>query len=63
MFTDGKIWYIGKGPKDRMKTSMKQKVGGIDNVKKGVHIDYGDDKIGLMVEAELMIRKKIRKIP
>lgn len=57
MFTDGNVWYIGKGPKDRMYDSMRERVGGKDNVTEGIHIDYKDDKIGLMVEAELMRRK------
>jgi uncharacterized protein RhaS with RHS repeats len=56
MFTDGKTWYIGKGPKDRMYASMTERVGGQSNVTQGIHVDYGDDKTGLMVEAELMRR-------
>lgn len=57
MFTDGKTWYIGKGPKDRMQASMKQRIGGESNAKKSLHVDYGDNKTGFMVEAELMRRK------
>ncbi|MFK8289798.1 RHS repeat domain-containing protein [Capnocytophaga canimorsus] len=56
MFTDGKIWYIGKGDTNRMNASMKQRVGGKTNVIQGVHIDYGNNQTGLMVEAELMRR-------
>ncbi|PQL93813.1 RHS repeat-associated core domain-containing protein [Apibacter adventoris] len=56
MFTDGKRWYIGKGPEDRMYASMKQRVGGKANVTQGIHMDFGDNKTGLMVEAELMRR-------
>lgn len=57
MFTDGKTWYIGKGPEDRMYASMKERVGGKANVTQGIHIDYGNNQTGLMVEAELMRRK------
>ncbi len=57
MFTDGETWYIGKGAKNRMYVSMKERVGGKANVTQGIHIDYGNSQIGLMVEAELMRRK------
>lgn len=57
MFTDGKTWYIGKGAENRMYVSMKERVGGKANVTQGIHIDYGNSQIGLMVEAELMRRK------
>jgi hypothetical protein len=57
MFTDGTDWYIGKGPESRMYDSMKERVGGKNNVTQGLHVDYGDNKTGLMVEAELMRRK------
>lgn len=36
---------------------MKERVGGRANVTQGIHIDYGNSQIGLMVEAELMRRK------
>ncbi|MWP50260.1 RHS repeat-associated core domain-containing protein [Gilliamella sp. Lep-s21] len=57
MFTDGKRWYIGKGPVNRMYASMKQRVGGKANVTQGIHVDFGDNKIGLMVEAAMMRKK------
>ena len=57
MFTDGKNWYIGKGNEARMNTSMKQRIGGKDKATQSLHIDYGDNKTGFMVEAELMRRK------
>ena len=63
MFTDGKTWYIGKGKKDRMGTSMKQRVGGKAKATQSLHVDYGDNKTGFMVEAELMRRKNAVKDP
>jgi RHS repeat-associated protein len=54
IFTDGTTSYIGKGPDKRMGTSMKERVGGSGNVTKGLHVDYGNNNTGLMVEAELM---------
>ena len=63
MFTDGKTWYIGKGKKDRMGTSMKQRVGGKAKATQSLHVDYGDNKTGFMVEAELMRRKKAVENP
>ncbi|ENT3844047.1 hypothetical protein ACFEA8_004713, partial [Escherichia coli] len=56
MFTDGKDWYIGKGAEGRMYESMKERVGGKTNVTQGLHVDYGNNTTGLMVEAELMRR-------
>lgn len=56
MFTDGTTHYIGKGPKDRFYTSMSQRVGGSSKVTQGLHWDYGNNDVGLMVEAELMDR-------
>ncbi|MDW8852411.1 RHS repeat-associated core domain-containing protein [Flavobacterium sp. MMLR14_040] len=56
MFTDGTSSYIGKGPSDRMYASMTERVGGKAKVTKGIHVDYGDNTKGLMVEAELMRR-------
>lgn len=58
MFTNGSKWYIGKEPSNRMYTSMVERVGGKGNVTQGIHVDYGDNKTGLMVEAELMRRNK-----
>ncbi|WP_378175757.1 DUF6531 domain-containing protein [Aquimarina sp. SS2-1] len=55
-FTDGTTSYVGKGPENRMKTSMKQRIGGEANATKGLHVDYGSNDMGLMVEAELMDR-------
>ncbi|UTC66572.1 RHS repeat-associated core domain-containing protein [Treponema sp. OMZ 789] len=51
MFTDGKTWYIGKGPEDRMYASMKERVGGKANVTQGIYVYYGNNQTGLMVEA------------
>ncbi|MGT9195033.1 RHS repeat-associated core domain-containing protein, partial [Salmonella enterica subsp. enterica serovar Typhimurium] len=56
MFTDGSNWYIGKGPESRMYDSMGERVGGKINVTQGLHVDYGNNTTGLMVEAELMRR-------
>ncbi|WKL47794.1 RHS repeat-associated core domain-containing protein [Flavobacterium pectinovorum] len=55
-FTDGTTSYVGKGPSDRMYTSMGQRVGGSSNVTQGLHVDYGSNDMGLMVESELMDR-------
>ena len=57
MFTDGKTWYIGKGNEARMNTSMTQRIHGKANATQSLHVDYGDNKTGFMVEAELMRRK------
>jgi RHS repeat-associated protein len=54
MFTNGTTHYIGKGPSDRMYASMTERVKGSSNV--GLHVDYGNNTTGLMVEAELMRR-------
>lgn len=56
MFTDGTDWYVGKGAKGRMYDSMRERVGGKANVTQGIHVDFGNNKTGLMVEAELMRR-------
>ena len=55
-FTDGTTSYVGKGPSDRMYTSMSERVGGSSKVTQGLHVDYGSNDMGLMVEAELMDR-------
>ena len=57
MFTDGKTWYIGKGNEARMNTLMTQRIHGKANATQSLHVDYGDNKTGFMVEAELMRRK------
>lgn len=57
-FTDGTTSYIGKGPKDRMYTSMTQRVGGSGNVTKGIHVDFKSDNVGLMVESAVMDSNK-----
>jgi CRISPR/Cas system endoribonuclease Cas6 (RAMP superfamily) len=36
--------------------SMRERVGGKANVTQGIHVDFGNSKTGLMVEAELMRR-------
>jgi RHS repeat-associated protein len=54
IFTDGKTSYIGKGPANRMNTSMNQHIGGKDNAIAKTHIDFGDNDMGLMVEHKLM---------
>ncbi len=56
IFTDGTTSYIGKGLESRMGTSMKTQIGSKDLAIKSAHIDFGDNKMGLMVEAELMDR-------
>ncbi|MFJ8460749.1 RHS repeat-associated core domain-containing protein [Lysinibacillus xylanilyticus] len=53
-FTDGVTSYIGKGPASRMYESMSSRVGGKNNVLKGIHFDFGSDKMGFMVEHLLM---------
>ena len=54
IFTDGKISYIGKGPKKRMKASMTARIGGTQNSIASLHRDFGNDDIGFMVEYKLM---------
>jgi len=54
IFTDGKISYIGKGPKKRMKASMTARIGGAQNSIASLHRDFGNDDIGFMVEYKLM---------
>ena len=54
IFTDGKISYIGKGPKKRMKASMTTRIGGAQNSIASLHRDFGNDDIGFMVEYKLM---------
>ncbi|MDY4250610.1 RHS repeat-associated core domain-containing protein, partial [Bacteroides pyogenes] len=54
IFTDGTTSYIGKGPKSRMNTSMNQRIGGCSNATASIHVDFGDDDMGFMVEHKLM---------
>lgn len=65
MFKNGWI-YVGKGPLPRALQSQIERAKNT-NVKGGVvqgaHKDFGNDKMGLMVEAELMQRKKFGKNP
>jgi len=53
-FTDGKSYYIGKGPYERMLQSMRERIGGSGNAIKSAYHDFGNSKMGLMVEHELM---------
>lgn len=62
IFTDGTTNYIGKGPQERMYTSMSQRVGGSSNVIKGIHTDFGNNNTALMVEAELMEPKRFNAV-
>jgi RHS repeat-associated protein len=52
---DDGMMYIGKGPVTRARTSQRQRAGALD-ITKGAHMDFGDSRMGLMVEAELMTR-------
>ncbi|NVB36762.1 RHS domain-containing protein [Pseudenhygromyxa sp. WMMC2535] len=56
-FDSGEM-YIGKGPVERARTSQRQRAeqvkSKVDNIVAGAHADYGDSRMGLMVEAELM---------
>ena len=61
IFTDGKISYIGKGPKKRMKASMTARIGGAQNSIASLHRDFGNDDIGFMVEYKLMKHYRARK--
>lgn len=54
-FTDGTIFYIGKGKYSRMLASIRQRVGG-GNTIRNMHYDCGTDDMAFMVEAELMRR-------
>jgi hypothetical protein len=59
-FDTGEI-YIGKGPINRAIKSQNiraNQIGSsVDNIAKGVHIDWGDDLTGLLVEQELINRR------
>ena len=54
IFTDGTTSYISKGPKNRMNTSMRQRIGGTDKAIASKHVDFGDNDMGFMVEYKLM---------
>jgi RHS repeat-associated protein len=57
-FKSGEM-YVGKGPHDRALASQKirtAEVGSGATITQGAHMDFGDNKMGLMVEAELMKR-------
>ncbi|SUB84219.1 Cell wall-associated polypeptide CWBP200 [Pragia fontium] len=63
IFTDGKTSYIGKGPEGRMNTSMGQRIGGKENATASLHKDFGDDKMGFMVEHLMMDKYDARYSP
>ena len=54
MFTDGTTWYIGKGNRDRMLASMRERIGGIKNATKYHHEDFKCSQTAFMVEHFLM---------
>lgn len=63
IFTDGTTSYIGKGPLSRMHTSMAKRIAGSANATQFAHLDFGDDKLGYMVEYRLMERYNARFSP
>ncbi|AIY42716.1 hypothetical protein LT85_3558 [Collimonas arenae] len=67
IFTDGTTSYIGKGPIDRMKSSMRARIGGVANATKSAHIDFrsygGSSKLGFMVEYKMMEKYNARLSP
>jgi RHS repeat-associated protein len=56
-FDTGEI-YVGKGPENRFQTSQRKRSRQLPDstIAKKAHLDFGSDKMGLMVEAELMRR-------
>ena len=56
-FDTGEV-YIGKGPESRFKQSQAIRSGQLPGsaIAKAAHLDFSSDRIGLMVEAELMRR-------
>ncbi len=54
IFTDGTTSYIGKGPRVRANRSMAARIGGSSNATQFAHADFGDSKLGFMVEHRLM---------
>ncbi|WP_373365864.1 RHS repeat domain-containing protein [Pseudomonas syringae] len=54
IFTDGTTSYIGKGPIVRANRSMAARINGSANATQFAHADYGDSKLGFMVEHRLM---------
>ncbi|MJY30469.1 RHS repeat protein, partial [Salmonella enterica subsp. enterica] len=63
IFTDGTTYYIGKGPESRMYDSMDYRIGGRANAIQFAHMDFGDDKLGFMVEHRLMEKYNARYSP
>lgn len=60
IFTNGKISYIGKGPVGRMNNSMLARIKGKANATQFAHMDFGDSKMGFMVEHRLMHKYNAR---
>ena len=60
IFTNGKISYIGKGPVTRMNSSMLARIKGKANATQFAHLDFGDSKMGFMVEHRLMQKYNAR---
>ncbi len=56
-FDTGEV-YVGKGPENRFQTSQRKRSRPLPDstIAKKAHLDFGSDKMGLMVEAELMRR-------
>ncbi|WP_147470794.1 RHS repeat domain-containing protein, partial [Pseudomonas syringae group genomosp. 7] len=54
IFTDGTTSYIGKGPIVRANRSMAARINGSANATQFAHADFGDSKLGFMVEHRLM---------
>nr|WP_244652938.1 RHS repeat-associated core domain-containing protein [Pseudomonas viridiflava] len=63
IFTDGTTSYIGKGPRNRALSSMRARIAGRANATKFAHADYGNSKLGFMVEHRLMEKYDARQSP
>ncbi len=63
IFTDEVTSYIGKGPESRMNSSMNYRIGGKSNATQFAHMDFGDNKLGFMVEHRLMEKYNARYSP
>ncbi|WP_148097683.1 RHS repeat-associated core domain-containing protein, partial [Trabulsiella odontotermitis] len=63
IFTDGTTSYIGKGPESRMYNSMNYRIDGKTNATQFAHMDFGDDKLGFMVEHRLIEKYNARYSP
>ena len=63
IFTDDTTSYIGKGPKSRMESSMRSRIDGTDKATASVHMDFGDDEMGYMVEYRLMELYHAKELP